>query len=184
MEDAMIIELFWARSEEAIRETDRSYGRKLHTLAEQIAQNFEDAQESVSDTYMKTWNTIPPQRPSYFYAFLAKICRNASLDRLDWNNAVRRRADIVSLSAEMEQCIPDRRNDERLEARELGGLLTRFLDSLSRENRLIFMRRYWYADPIEQIASRYGISQSKVKTQLFRTRAKLRIFLEKEGVRV
>lgn len=184
MEDSQIIELYYQRNEDAIRETDAAYGRKLHVLAERIVQSHEDAQECVSDTYLKTWNIIPPQRPNYFFAFLAKICRNFALGRVDWNNAEKRKADVVSLTAEMELCIPDRRREDTLEGEEIRRLLNRFLEELSRESRLIFLRRYWYADSIAEIAMRYGISQSKVKTRLHRTRNQLRAYLEKEGIRV
>lgn len=184
MEDAQIIELYWARSEDAIKETDIAYGRKLHTLADRIVQNREDAQECVSDTYLKTWDTIPPQRPNYFFAYIAKICRNFALGVLDWKSAAKRKGEVVFLSAEMEACIPDPAHERRLEGEELGKLLNRFLESLSYENRVIFLRRYWYLDTIAEIADRYGISQSKVKTQLHRTRTKLHAFLEKEGIRV
>lgn len=184
MEDAKIIDMYWERDEWAIRETDAAYGRKLHVLSHKIVQSHEDAQECVSDTYMKAWNVIPPQRPNYFYAFLAKICRNFALGKLDWNNAAKRNADIVALTEEMELCIPDRRQEEKMEAQELGRLLNRFLEGETKESRMIFMRRYWYTDSIDEIAVRYGISRSKVKTRLHRTRAKLHTFLQKEGIMV
>lgn len=184
MDDAAIIALYWARSEEAISQTDAAYGRKLHVLADRVVQNYEDAQECVSDTYMRAWDTIPSQRPAHFFAYLAKICRNFALNRLDWKNAAKRKGEVVSLTAEMELCIPDKRAEQRMDAEELGRLLSAFLDGLTQESRLIFMRRYWFADSIEEIAARYNISQSKVKTRLHRTRGKLRVFLEKEGIRV
>ena len=105
MEDTEIMELFWARNEDAIKETDAVYGRKLNTLAKNILQSREDAEESVSDTYMETWKTIPPHRPKYFFAFLASICRHLSLNRLDWNMAAKRKAEVVLLTEEMELCI-------------------------------------------------------------------------------
>lgn len=184
MNDAQIIALFWDRNEDAIRETDRAYGHKLQVLSERILHSGEDAQECVSDTYMKTWETIPPQKPVYFFAYLAKLCRNFSLARLQWNSAARRTAEVVTLTQEMEACIPDRSRDRELEGKEIGRLLNVFLEGISRENRLIFLRRYWYADSIQEIAERYQISQSKVKTQLHRTRKKLRQFLEEEGISV
>ena len=105
MEDTEIMELFWARNEDAIKETDAVYGRKLNTLAKNILQSREDAEESVSDTYMEPWKTSPPHRPKYFFAFLASICRHLSLNRLDWNMAAKRKAEVVSLTEEMELCI-------------------------------------------------------------------------------
>ncbi len=182
MEDAEIIALYWERKEEAIRETDGAYGRRLQGLSYQILRCYEDAQESVNDTYWKTWDAIPPQRPNCFFAFLAKICRNLSLNRLEWNQAAKRSATVLPLTAELEQCIPDRSLEWELESQELAGLLNRFLGSLSVESRLIFLRRYWYADSVSDIARRYRITQSKVKTQLHRTRNRLRCFLEQEGV--
>ena len=184
MTDAEIIQLYWSRNEDAIRETDAVYGRKLHTLAERIVQNNEDAQECVSDTYLKTWDTIPPQRPSYFFAYIAKICRNFALGVLDWKSAAKRKGEVVALTQEMEACIPDPAHQRRLEGEELGKVLNRFLETLSYESRVIFLRRYWYLDTVAEIADHCGITQSKVKTQLHRTRAKLHGFLEKEGITV
>ena len=184
MTDAEIIQLYWSRNEDAIRETDAVYGRKLHTLAERIVQNNEDAQECVSDTYLKTWDTIPPQRPSYFFAYIAKICRNFALGVLDWKSAAKRKGEVVVLTQEMEACIPDPAHERRLEGEELGKVLNSFLETLSYESRVIFLRRYWYLDTVAEIADHCGITQSKVKTQLHRTRAKLHGFLEKEGITV
>ena len=184
MEDAKIIDLYFDRNEQAVKETDTAYGRKLYVLSNNILNNREDAEESVSDTYMKAWKTIPPKRPQYFYAFLASICRHVSFDRLDWRLAAKRNAEVVALTQEMENCIPDNRQEEEMDAKELRRILEAFLESLSRENRLIFLRRYLYVDTVAEIAARYGISESKVKTQLHRTRAKLYKHLAKEGIAV
>ncbi len=184
MDDNQIIKLFFARNEDAIRHTDETYGRRLFVLADNIVRNDQDAEESVSDTYMKAWETIPPQQPLHFFAYLAKICRNFALGKLDWKNAAKRKAEVVSLTQEMEQCVPDTTREARLEGEELGRILTDFLWSLTPENRMVFMRRYWYADTVAQIAARYGISESAVMTRLSRTRAKLCTYLEKEGIRV
>ena len=184
MTDSQIIALFWERNEDAIRETDAAYGRKLYAVSDKILRSAQDAEESVSDTYMRAWDTIPPQRPNYFFAYLAKICRNCSLSRLQWNSAAKRNAEVVSLTQEMENCIPDRSYERKLEGEEIGRVLNAFLDSISLESRLIFMRRYWYTDSIAEIAARYSISEGKVKTQLHRTRNKLQLFLAKEGIYV
>ena len=184
MEDSKIIDLFFARNEDAIRHTADTYGRRLFTLAGNIVKNQEDAEESVSDTYMKAWETIPPTRPAHFFAYLAKICRHFALGKLDWKNAAKRHAEVVSLTQEMELCIPDRNREARLEAKELGQILDSFLRTLTPENRMVFMRRYWYVDTIAEIAARYGITESAVQMRLNRTRAKLLSYLEKEGVRV
>ena len=182
MDDSKIIELFFARNEDAIAQTDAAYGRRLHHLADNIVKNAQDAEESVSDTYLRAWDTIPPRKPAHFFAYLARICRNFALDKLDWKNAAKRKAEVVSLTQEMETCIPDSRQDSQMESKELRRFLEAFLDGLSKESRLIFLRRYLYVDTVAEIAARYGISESKVKTQLHRTRAKLRTYLAKEGI--
>ena len=184
MEDIRIIELFWARNEDAIAETDATYGRKLRALANKILNNREDAEESVSDTYMKTWEIIPPQRPNYFYAFIASICRHLSFHKVDWKLAAKRNAEVVTLTEEMELCIPDQSRDREIEAWELGMILDRFLRTLTPENQMVFLRRYWYADTIAEIAARYGISESAVLMRLNRTRTKLGTYLKKEGINV
>jgi len=184
MEDAKIIDLFWARNEDAIAETDASYGRRLLALSYRILNDREDAEESVSDTYLNVWNIIPPQRPKFFYAFLASICRHLSFHKVDWRLAAKRNAEVVSLTQEMEMCIPDPASDRVLEEKELGRIMNAFLESLPKNTRLIFLRRYWHLDTIAEIAARYGITESKVKMQLSRTRAKLCTYLEREGIYV
>ena len=182
MDDERIIELFFQRKEDAIIYTNETYGKRLFHLADNITKNDKDAEECVNSTYMKTWNTIPPKCPSFFFAYIAKICRHLALDRFDWNKAAKRQAEIVSLSYELEMCIPDSRSADELQAKELGAILDSFLHSLSRENRIIFMRRYWYADSVSQIAKRFELSESAISMRLNRSREKLRAYLEKEGV--
>lgn len=181
MEDQAIIALYWKRDQEAIRQTDLQYGSRLQHLAYSILFNEEDAKESVNDTYWKTWDTIPPKRPNYFFAYLAKICRYLSMGKLDWNRAQKRSAPIVELTAELERCIPDRQEEGRIQERSLKESLNRFLEGLSKEKRCIFLRRYWFGDSVKEIAQRYGIGESKVKTTLFRVRNQLRQHLLKEG---
>lgn len=184
MNDKEIIDMFLARNQEAITQTDRSYGKKLHGLAQKIVRSYEDAQECVSDTYLKAWETIPPQKPAYFFAYLARICRHFSLGRLDWQNAAKRKAEIVSLSEEMALCVPDESRERELRGKEIGAAMDRFLAGLSQESRVIFLRRYWFCDSIAEIAQRYHISESKVKTRLHRTRTQLSDYLQKEGIEV
>ena len=184
MTDSQIIALFWERNEDAIQETDAAYGRKLYAISDKILHSNQDAEESVSDTYMRAWETIPPQKPSYFFAYLAKICRNFSLSRLQWNSAAKRTAEVVSLTQEMESCIPDSAAETEIDRRELGRMLDTFLRTLAPENRMVFLRRYWYMDTVAEIAVRYGISESAVSMRLNRTRSRLRTYLDKEGIRV
>ena len=184
MDDSKIIELFFARNEDAIKHTDDTYGRRLFRLADNIVHNDQDAEESVNDTYMKAWDTIPPQRPEHFFAYIAKICRNFAMKRIDWQKAKKRNAEVVSLTQEMENCIPDTYRDREADARELGRILDAFLRTLTPENQMVFLRRYWYVDTIAEIAVRYGISESAVQMRLNRTRSKLAMYLAKEGIKV
>lgn len=183
MKDDEIIALYFRRDEDAIRQTELAYGGKLYNLSYRLLWNREDAEESVSDTYMKAWENIPPTKPTFFYAYLAKICRFLAMGKLDWNNAAKRKAEVVELSDEMENCIPDLSREMQIQSQELGALLSEFLGTLSPENRQIFMRRYWYAESIAEIAQRFHLGESNVKTKLMRTRNALRTFLEKEGIR-
>ena len=184
MDDSKIIELFFARNEDAIKHTDDTYGRRLFHLADNIVHNDQDAEESVSDTYMKAWDTIPPQRPERFFAYIARICRNFALKRIDWQKAKKRNAEVVTLTQEMENCIPDTYRDMEADERELGRILDAFLRTLTPENQMVFLRRYWYVDTIAEIAVRYGISESAVQMRLNRTRSKLAMYLAKEGIKV
>ena len=182
MDDNTLIALFFARNEEALRQTADKYGGALMTLARRILRDKEDAEECVSDTYLTAWNTIPPQKPTHFYAYLAKICRFTAFDRLDKANAQKRTAQVVTLSAELESCLPAALST--LGEEELGRLLNSFLAELPVEKRRIFLRRYWFGDSVREIAVRYHISESKVKVTLFRLRGQLKLSLEKEGISV
>ncbi len=197
MEDEKIITLFFARDEQAIFETASLYGAKLHRLAAQITQDERDAAEILNDTYLRAWNTIPPNKPEYFFAYLAKICRNLCFDRIEQRKAKKRQACLAVLTKEMEECIPAANKilsgvrmqagvaeevEAKMEAEQIGGMLNCFLEGLPAQSRMIFMRRYWYADSIREIALFYGISESKVKTRLHRVRKALRGYLEREGI--
>ena len=184
MDDDKIIELYFARDENAIKETAYIYGKKLDYLSLGILRNIYDANECVNDTYLKTWNTIPPQKPTYLYAFIAKICRYLCFGKLDYKNAHKRNFEIVTLSDELMCCIPDKLSETEFEDKAIGDILTDFLNTLSEDNRLIFMRRYWFCEPISEIVNRYNISESKVKTSLHRTRKKLKSYLGTEGISI
>ena len=184
MDDNQIIALFFQRNEDAIRQTDSVYGSRLFRISQNILRCLEDAQECVSDTYLRAWNAIPPTRPNSLFSFLARVCRNLSLTRLDWAMASKRKAEIVALTQEMEQCIPDSRRDNSMEAKELGRLLNAFLETQSRENQMVFVRRYWFGDSPREIAERYGIKEGALIARLHRLRKKLAAYLEKEGISV
>lgn len=184
MDDSNIINLYFFRKEEAVRETHRKYGQKLFHIASGILRNNEDAEESVNDTYLRTWQTIPPQKPVHLFAYLAKICRNLSLDRLDRRNAAKRGGEVLSLTQEMESCVPDRNRETRVSDRELAEILNGFFAALTPENRMVFLRRYWFGESVGEIAVRYGITENAVSTRLHRTREKLAAYLEKENIAV
>lgn len=182
MTDEQIIALYWDRDPRAIEATDEAYGIKLQRLAEQMLSAPQDAEECVNDTYLGAWNTIPPTKPERLFAYLAGICRHLVLNRIDWQNAQKRRATVVELTRELELCIPNPREEQRQTGEEIGQALSAFLRTMPEDTRRVFLRRYWYADGVKDIATRYHISESKVKTMLFRTRNKLREYLEKEGI--
>ncbi len=184
MNDEKIVDLYWERTETAIDETAKIYGNYLFTIANNILQNTKDAKECVNDTYLKAWNNIPPVRPAIFQAFLGKITRNLSLNKYKEQRAKKRgggEADLIY--SELEDCISSKNS---VEGEYEKGLVTKainsFLISLRTENRVVFVRRYWYADSVRVIADRLQMSESKVKSMLFRTRKALKTYLENEGV--
>ncbi|MBQ4613237.1 MAG: RNA polymerase sigma factor [Clostridia bacterium] len=183
MEDGKIVDLYFERDETAITHTADKYGRSLRSLALGITEDMRTAEECENDTYFKAWNAIPPHDPSeYLFAFLARITRNLALGRLRADSRKKRSAHIAQLSAELEQCIPAPDDTPcRVDERLLREALNRFLGSLSEQKRCVFVRRYWFADSVTAIAARYSISQSKVKSMLWRCRNELRQYLVKEG---
>ena len=131
---------------------------------------------------LKEWNTVPPQRPQYFFAYLAKAFRDFARKTLNWKNEAKRNAEVVNLTEKMEMRIPDQSRDRELNAKELGMILDHFLRTLAPEDQMVFLRRYWYGEDLADIAVKLGCGQGKVKSSLFRTRKALRAYLEKEGV--
>ena len=184
MEDEKIIDLYWERKDEAIMETQAAYGRQLQTIAQRIVQSYEDAEESVNDTYLAAWNAIPPHEPrSYLFAFLARITRHLSLDRCRSRDREKRGGGRVdTLTEELIQCLPGgERPEEALDLQALGEQISAFLQAQPEEKRNLFLRRYWYCDAISDIARRYGLSESKVKSSLARSRKALGEALRREG---
>ena len=185
MEDSQIIELYWQRSENAISETAKKYGKLCRHIAMNILGNYSDAEECENDTYVATWNAIPPTRPNVFSAFLTKIARNLALNRYEYNKAQKRNNEFDLVLDELEECIAGKSTVEAAyEAGQLSAVLDEFLEKLSKDKRVIFVRRYWYSDSVKDIAKRLQISESKVKTTLFRTRNELQEFLEAHGVTI
>lgn len=186
LEDSKIIDLYWARKEQALAETDAKYGNYCRTIARNILRNFEDTEECVSDTWLHAWNSMPPQRPGILSAFLGRITRNLSFDRCKYQQAAKRGGGALPLALdELGECIPSaQRVEYALEQKELAAVIDRFLRTLPEKDCNLFLRRYWYVDSISVIADRYGMKENTVKSILFRTREKLRKFLGEEGIAV
>jgi RNA polymerase sigma-70 factor (ECF subfamily) len=183
VDDKSIVELYFGRDQEAITQTDKKYGHYCYRIAYNILTNKEDAEESVSDTYVAAWRAIPPRRPSVLSTFLGKITRHIAIDRWRERNASKRGGGEVPLALEeLQDCVAGMQNVEMdYERKEIIKAYVRFLDALPVTERRVFLCRYWYVDSVEAIADKFGFSQSKVKTMLHRTRAKLRKQLAEEG---
>ena len=183
MEDKVILDLYFARDELAITETDRKYGGYCYSVANRILCSNEDSEETVSDTYLQTWNSIPPQRPSFLKLFLAKITRNLALNRLQKLSAAKRGGGEVDLVLEeLAGCIPGPEQiDDQLNAKELASVIREFLDTLPERDQDIFLQRYFFFDDAEIIASRYKLKRTNVNLILSRTRSKLKAHLTQEG---
>lgn len=184
MNERLIIQLYWNRSERAIAETAKHYGNYCFRIAHNILDNNEDSEECVNDTYLKTWNSIPPKCPNSLIAFLGKITRNLALDRFDKRTAKKRGGGQVCLTLEeLHECIPDMKTiEDKIEDMILAEALDKFLADLPVESRKLFLQRYWELMPIKDIAKDNGFSESKVRMDLMRTRKELRYFLAKEGI--
>lgn len=184
MDDSKIIALYWERAETAITETAGKYGRYCHSIAYGILQSREDAEECVSDTYVRAWNAMPPKRPNCLKTFLGRITRNLSLNRLESLSAGKRDGGQMPLVLEeLAECVPAAVSTEQItDDMAVQELLDRFLDNLPADARKIFVRRYWYMHSVRQIARACGMTESRVKVTLYRTREKLKAVLEKEGI--
>ena len=183
MEDQAILDLYFARDELAITETDRKYGSYCYSVANRILGSVEDSEETVSDTYYHTWNAIPPQRPTFLRLFLAKITRNLAFARWRKLSAAKRGGgETEFVLEELAGCIPGREQiDDGLNAVELAKTIRTFLDTLPDREQDIFLQRYFYVEDPETIARRHKIRQSNVNLILCRTRAKLKTYLKQEG---
>lgn len=184
MNDTEIVDLFWARSESAISEASKKYGRLCRSIAMNILSNSQDTEECVNDTFFKAWNSMPENRPTVLSAFLGRITRNLAYNRYKHKHVQKRGGgEITLVFEELEDCISsDKSILSELEANELAKLISDFLRTLNEEIMIIFVRRYWFSDSIATISEQFGMSESKVKSILFRCRKKLKLYLEREGV--
>lgn len=184
MNDLNIIELYFARDEEAIKQTDIKYGKLCHSVAYNILNNNEDSEECVNDTYIGVWNAIPPASPNNFMAFVCKITRNLSLKRLEaMSRQKRSQAILVSLD-ELAEVLSDESIADGVSDEDIGKLISDFLRNEKSEIRDVFIRKYYFFDSIGDIARRYDFTESKVKNMLHHTRTKLKDFLIKEGIEI
>ena len=183
LDDNQIVELFLARDESALSAVSEKYGADLKRIAANILDDEGAAEECENDTYLEAWNLIPPNEPKeYLYPFLARIIRHLALNCCRDRSRLKRSAFICELSAEMEQCIPAfLHNESMADDIAFKEILNGFLSALDTEKRTIFLRRYWFMESVAEISDRLGISESKIKTTLFRCRKKFRQCLEKEG---
>ena len=186
MEDKEIIGLFWKRSEDAINETAKKYGKYCHYIAYNILYNEQDSEECVNDTYLSAWDNIPPHNPNKLSAYLGKITRNLALNKWDYYNANKRgKGQMTIVLEEVQECISSTDTTEKMiDEINFTNVLNRFLSSLPKKKRIIFLRRYWYMSSIKEICVDFGMSESKVKMMLMRLRKDFRAYLEKEGVSV
>ncbi|MEK4425983.1 RNA polymerase sigma factor [Solibacillus sp. FSL K6-1523] len=183
MEDDNIIKLYLQRSQQAVLETKEKYGAYCRAITRNILSNDLDIEECENDTYLAAWNTIPPQIPRKFSVFLGRIARNIALDKHGYNTAKKRNKEFEVILAELEECIAG--NDiveSAFEAGEIANVLNQFLYTLDVQSRNVFIKRYWYSASIGDICEQFHMSNSKVKSMLFRTRKKLKFYLEKEGI--
>lgn len=181
-DDNTIIELYWARDQEAIDLTADKYGDYCYTVAWNILEDQEDSEECVNDTWMKTWNSIPPERPGRLRPFLAKITRNLSLDRYRANHAQKRgKGQLPLVLEELSECISSSSVEAEIEVRELSECINTFVKSLEQRDRNIFIRRYFYTEKTGDIAAKYHLTDDVVRKSLSRSRKKLAVHLQKEG---
>ena len=179
MEDQEIIALFISRSEQAVAELDGKYGSLLYRISGNILHSDKDAAECVNDAYLGVWNAIPPARPNPLCAFVCRIARNLSLKKYRERTA-QKRGPALPLE-ELANCIPTPSAEEAVSARELGRTICRFLEGLDQESRVLFLRRYWFSDPVKDIALRLGVSENAVSARLRRLRVRLQQHLQEEG---
>ena len=184
MSDQEILDLFFARSERAVEALNAQYGTLLRRTARNLVGNAEDAEECVSDGYLAVWNTVPPRRPDPLLPYVLRIVRNAALSVLRQKHAAKRGAYALALE-ELGEVLPGGEEPEKtMDARELGRSINRYLDSLSAENRALFLRRYWFGESPAALAAQFGGSENRVNARLFRIRMGLKKYLEKEGFAV
>lgn len=182
MEDSAIIELYWVRDESAITQTDRKYGSLCRSLAFRILSDQEDSEECVNDTWHRAWETMPPQRPDSLRAYLGRIVRNLSISRLRQRTAQKRGGGLDLMLSELEDCVPSPHSPEQeTDARELAAAISRWLRAQAHDDRVLFVRRYWYGEAVNDLARQWGCTPNQLAKRMLRLRQSLKQTLEQEG---
>ena len=185
MKDCEIVELYWCKDEAAIIESERHYGAYCRKIANNILGSLEDSDECVNDTWHRTWNSIPPQKPISLSAFFGRIVRNLSIDRYRKNRAIKRYNGVTVLLSELDDCIPENASVfEKIERKHLSGTINRWLSTLSKDDRVFFVRRYWYGDVLKDLANECGLTENQMAQKMLRLRKHLRNTLEQEGIAI
>ena len=185
LDDREIIRLFYERSEDAIAALKKKYDHMLFTISYNILKNKMDVEESLNDVYLAAWNTIPPENPDPLLTYLIRLTRNISIKRYHKNTAIKRNSHYDIALSELEDCLSDIESvEEKYAAKELAAAINTFLDKTDRKNRIIFVRRYYYSDSIEEIAEKFSLSKNNVAVRLNRIRNRLKKYLEKEGYHI
>ena len=185
MEDAQIVELYWQRSETAIAETDRKYGAFCYRISMNLLSSRADAEECVNDTWHEAWRQMPPQRPGRLKPWLGAIVRNLSVNLWHRNHAQKRDRGMEQMFSELEECLPSPQTVEReMEARELGQAISAWLYALPEEDRVLFVRRYWYGMPLKELAAGQKLAPGKLAQRMYRLRLDLKSALEREGIAI
>lgn len=184
MDDKQIIRLFFERSEQAITELSQKYSDLCMKIARSILNDHQDAEECVNDAYLGAWNSIPPQSPDPLRAYICRIVRNRSLKRLRTNSAIKRGSQFEVSLSELEDCIPDNSMDEQLSISELSAQINAFLAALPKDDRLMFVKRYWFSESISELADAFGITENNVSVRLSRIRGKLHQYLDHKEANV
>lgn len=182
MDDKQIIHLFFQRSEQAITELSRKYGALCFQLADNILNDHQDAEECVNDAYLGAWNSIPPQSPNPLRSYICRIVRNHSLKKLRTNTARKRGSQFEVSLSELEACIPDNSLDEQLAASELAAQINAFLSALPRDDRVMFVKRYWFSESLSEIADAFAITENNASVRLSRIRGKLHKHLKEAAL--
>ena len=181
MDDSKILDLFLQRNQQAVSATADAYGAKLYSTANNILCDHHIAEECVNDTYLALWNTIPPQRPSPLLTYACRITRNIALNRLRYSRTASRRSEYDLSLDELAECIGYRSLEEEMDVRLLGRSINAFLGTISKTNRILFLKRYWFGDSVKQIAVSCSMSENAVSVRLNRIRSKLKAYLTQEG---